>query len=321
MAEPESPVPKASGRASRNSAKVSNMRSSTAPGRVSVLAYATKYASESQAEEAFSRINEGSLEPLASAKITDYLTRHGYGEEEINSFINRTQHEDGMIYLDDFVRGWHFLGKYTISGHNEEGMTLMRAPGCLAERDFVIEDCKGVTVVECNTSSQVQVDACVKCKILIGPCQGSAFVRDCEDCTFSIVARQLRVRDCKNCTFYLYTNTEPVIESSKALSFAPFNAAYAGLSSQFKMADFPPEENLWYAIFNFNEDDADSASHWKEQPASDWVAWELPEVAAGPVENPVPRDARAPVPKDSPWRGQKMGPGGAKGRIVCCCIA
>ncbi|CAJ1398543.1 unnamed protein product [Effrenium voratum] len=35
------------------------------------------------------------------------------------------------------------------------------------------------------------------------PCASSAFIRNCENCTFWVVTRQFRLRDCSNCTFYL----------------------------------------------------------------------------------------------------------------------
>ncbi|EGB12705.1 hypothetical protein AURANDRAFT_7976, partial [Aureococcus anophagefferens] len=55
------------------------------------------------------------------------------------------------------------------------------------------------------------------------------FVRDCKNCTVSLACQQLRTRDCADTTFYLYAATEPIVESSQNLSFAPFNVAYDGL--------------------------------------------------------------------------------------------
>ena len=44
---------------------------------------------------------------------------------------------------------------------------------------------------------------------------------------FCFLERQLRTRDCRDCTFYLFSLTEPVIELSKDIRFAPFNGAYS----------------------------------------------------------------------------------------------
>merc|ERR1712032_6944 len=98
-------------------------------------------------------------------------------------------------------------------------------------------------------------------------------------------------------------------ESSKSLSFAPFNAAYGELPAQFQIAGLPPSENLWHAVYDFNGDDGDADTHWRELPAEEWTAWELREVTDLAPVNPVPHTARAEIPADSPWRGEKMGLG------------
>ena len=60
------------------------------------------------------------------------------------------------------------------------------------------------------------------CKVFVGACSESVFVRNCADSTFYLACKQLRTRDCKNCTFYLYCQTEPIIETSEGMAFAPF---------------------------------------------------------------------------------------------------
>lgn len=62
----------------------------------------------------------------------------------------------------------------------------------------------------------------------MGACCSSVFVRNCSNCTFTVACKQLRTRDCVDCTFYLYSMTEPVIETSTRMFFAPFNGGYPG---------------------------------------------------------------------------------------------
>lgn len=66
-----------------------------------------------------------------------------------------------------------------------------------------LEDCE---VYICETSAQVFVDCCKKTFVLLGPCESSAFIRDCEDCTIWCAAQQLRTRECKRCKFYVYSS-------------------------------------------------------------------------------------------------------------------
>ena len=56
-------------------------------------------------------------------------------------------------------------------------------------------------------------------------------------------SKQLRTRDCVQCDFYLYSQTDPIIETSKAMRFAPFNGAYNGLPQHFAAANLDPNNN------------------------------------------------------------------------------
>lgn len=76
-----------------------------------------------------------------------------------------------------------------------------------------------------------------------------------------MAAGQLRTRDCRRCTFYLYSKTEPVIETSDDLTFAPWAARYPSCEAQFRATGFDPDRNLWNAVYDFNPDPA--RSHWR----------------------------------------------------------
>ena len=77
--------------------------------------------------------------------------------------------------------------------------------------------------------------------------------------SFTIACRQLRTRDCHDCTFHLYVKTEPIIETSHNVRFAPFNAAYRGHSKHLAAAGLT-SPNLWYAVYDFN-DEAKTGEH------------------------------------------------------------
>ena len=89
-------------------------------------------------------------------------------------------------------------------------------------------------------TSQVTVDECTRCRILIGPCEGSVFVRNCADCTITVACKQFRTRECERCDVYLYALTDPIIESSHAMRIGPFNGGYAHLDAQMKAVGFDP---------------------------------------------------------------------------------
>jgi protein XRP2 len=82
------------------------------------------------------------------------------------------------------------------------------------------------------------IDDCTNCKIIIGPCDGSIFIRTSKNCTISVVSKQLRFRDCQNLKIFTYCPSDPVIEASSGIFFAPFNAFFPKLKELFVKAKF-----------------------------------------------------------------------------------
>eukprot|EP00899_Mesostigma_viride_P012128 jgi/Mesvir1/20916/Mv07988-RA.1 len=150
---------------------------------------------------------------------------------------------------------------YRFSKH--VGETLVKFPGQIDGIDFLLEKLEGCSVYLLDFTAQVQVDLCRKCTIVIGPVDGSVFLRDCEDCTIYVACRQLRLRDCHRCKIVLYCYTEPVIELSDEIQFGCWNVAYPHLSEHFKKANLNPSVNTWSKIYDFNTGDE---PHWTTLP-------------------------------------------------------
>lgn len=71
--------------------------------------------------------------------------------------------------------------------------TQTRLPGSIPlDCPLIIEDCTDSTLVLLCVSSQVTVDACSRCFLVIGPSTGSVFLRDVVDSTLIIIGQQLR---------------------------------------------------------------------------------------------------------------------------------
>jgi hypothetical protein len=139
------------------------------------------------------------------------------------------------------------------------------------------------------------VDNCIGCRILIGPCEGSVFVRNCSNCVFTVASQQFRTRDVHKSSIFLYCPTDPVIESSADLSFGVWNVAYPLLATQFATAKLDPEAlNHYSSIYDFTPDD--KKSNWSEiaieecEMAQETIPLRDDEtdVPIGPPENPVP---------------------------------
>ena len=105
-----------------------------------------------------------------------------------------------------------------------------------------------------DRASQVQADEVSTSQVLIGPC-GVVFLRNCRDSVFTIACNQLRTRDCHNCTVYLYSQTDPIIETSSKMTFGPYNASFARQNAMFPASHLVPTDNHWRHIFDFNSKD------------------------------------------------------------------
>jgi hypothetical protein len=132
---------------------------------------------------------------------------------------------------------------------------IIRLPGSIAGNDLALDSIDESEIYLFDHSAQITGDFINNSKLIIGPCAGSVFLRDCNNCTISVACSQLRLRDCKNCVVYLYCQTKsPVIESSEGITFHPFNIAYPGLTQHFQAAQLDTKLNYWNSVFDFTAD-------------------------------------------------------------------
>ncbi|KAL4103015.1 hypothetical protein PRIC1_006754 [Phytophthora ramorum] len=131
---------------------------------------------------------------------------------------------------------------------------LAKLPGTINGQQFIVEDCHNCDIFVLDHCTSVQIDSCINCRIVVGPCESSVFLRDCKRCTVICAVQQFRTRDCEDVDVYLYSATEPIIETSSRLRFACFPLTYFSLSQQFRQAKFSPWNNKWSEIFDFTPD-------------------------------------------------------------------
>ena len=87
-----------------------------------------------------------------------------------------------------------------------------------------VEDC---TIDLCNRSSadsplaKLQIIEARRSIILCSYVSGSVFVSESQDCVILVTCGQMRLYKCENCAVYLHCTSEPVIEHSNGIKFAP----------------------------------------------------------------------------------------------------
>ncbi|CAK9074422.1 Protein XRP2 [Durusdinium trenchii] len=224
-----------------------------------------------------------SLEDLR-AYVGDFL---GFGQKEVETFFEEfAEHSDGQTGLtpEGLRAGFGRLNPFQIMNRQEE--VILRKPGSLCGQQLTLETLDHCEVYVCDTSAQVFIDYCKNCLILLGPCESSAFVRDCEDCTIWCAAQQLRTRACRRCRFFIYSKTAPIIEESHDLTIGPWCTKYPCSGAHFDQMRFDTSRNLWNAVFDFSGEK--DRPHWRIPSLEEVEELHITLDGEGPPENLLP---------------------------------
>ena len=142
------------------------------------------------------------------------------------------------------------------SFYNKKEQTLVKHPSSINGQVFYLQNLENCRVYLLDYSSTVYVDNVKDCRLFIGPVSGSCFIRNCSGCVLSAACSQFRCRDSFDMIFYLFTSSDPHIERSKGLKFAPYNFSYPEQTSHFIDAGLNPKNNHWASVYNLSLGDA-----------------------------------------------------------------
>ena len=118
----------------------------------------------------------------------------------------------------------------------KENEVLLKYPGELEGKQFKLEHNKNCEIYVNDYNAGGFCDDCEDCIIFWGPATSSVFVRDCKNCRFVIICQQLRLRDCHNCEIMLFSQTDPILESSSGIKYYSCNYTYPELKQQMTSA-------------------------------------------------------------------------------------
>ena len=133
---------------------------------------------------------------------------------------------------------------------------------------FILDNCGGMFV-----------DDCENCKIIVGPIEGSIMVRTSKNCEISVIARQIRFRDCENIKCFAYCPSDPAVESSFNIFFAPNNSFFPHLKELFVKANFIKEKNHINNPYDFTPDLVlgNGAPHFLNLPDAEFIIEQIPD--------------------------------------------
>lgn len=101
--------------------------------------------------------------------------------------------------------------------------------------------------------SSIYIDYCSDCHIFLGPVEGAVFIRNCSNITLIGICQQLRTRDCEDCRFGIHIQSDPIIESSSGMRFAPFSGTYPQLEEHLHASRIAQFSNNWYKVYDFDK--------------------------------------------------------------------
>ena len=81
-----------------------------------------------------------------------------------------------------------------------------------------------------------------------------------------VAARQVRVHSAAGTDLYLRVLSNPVIEHSAGLRFAPWAPAYAGAAAHLETAGMAQDGGQWAAVQDFGWLRAAASPHWAVLP-------------------------------------------------------
>merc|ERR1711871_257769 len=182
--------------------------------------------------------------PAVSAATSEEAPKFKFTAPDGKGFQKRSEY-----------RKYLFANFYSFSNRTNE--FLCKTSGEIDGQAFNLSHLTNCEVQLLDHSDQVLADYMKDCRVFIGPSAGSVFLRNCESCSITVAAKQLRTRDCKNCRFYVYSKTEPVIEMTEDVEIRGFNGSYEDMKKHFQAANLNININMWEKVFDFSKKDKD----------------------------------------------------------------
>lgn len=193
-----------------------------------------------------------------------------------------------------------------------KGEALVREPGQIQGQQFIVEECDDCDIFLLDHSAQVTVDYATNCRIFVGPCESSVFLRDCKGCSVVVACQQLRLRDCHGMDMLVHVSAgQPSIETSSGVRLGCFQYSYFSLREQLRAAGLSAWNTQWSNVHDFNHGDG-TGQHWSFLPHGTGPR-ELGFRPASEVSSTVSAaEEAAPSVVPATWGGRPLPAGGGR---------
>lgn len=138
---------------------------------------------------------------------------------------------------------------FIFADHQNEELTKL--PGQINGNSFVCRKLTDCIVYLCDYNSTIYIDNCVNSNFYLGPTEASVFMRNCQNCSLTAAAEQIRVSDSTNITVHAFSLTDLALENAHDIKLAPYNFAYNGIHDHFSKLGFDKATNNGFFVHDF----------------------------------------------------------------------
>lgn len=133
------------------------------------------------------------------------------------------------------------------------------------EKDLTFKGLQNCVIIIKGYAGSLQMLNLKNCLVLCGPISRSAFLENCENCTFAFACQQLRLHSSTSCDIYIHVTSRAIIEDCKEIHFAPSTYSYDSYLEHMTLSGLDGSVNNWTNVGDFNWLSADKPSpNWSE---------------------------------------------------------
>ena len=134
---------------------------------------------------------------------------------------------------------------------DKKNETITRNKGDIGGNQFQADQLENCTIIIKDSVDSMTIDRCYDCQFAMSAIHGSIFVRDCQNCKFTVNCGQFRCRNCTNCEFFMHSRTGPVVEASSNIIIGCGTFSYDGVLDDLKSAQIDECSSLFYDVHDF----------------------------------------------------------------------
>lgn len=140
---------------------------------------------------------------------------------------------------------------------------LLSSDGSFTGQDVSFRGLEGCRFVLLDQVGAVHCHGLIGCEIIIGVVSSSILLYDCQKCSVTVAAKQVRLHNSQEMLLHVHALSGPVIEHSKQIWFSPFDLSYPAHATHWSAAGFPLERSsAWAEVQDFNWHKRQASPNW-----------------------------------------------------------